>query len=76
VIRNAQDFHFNDGTCIVSILCVNDTRREEKRRQERIEIYRLYLNTGMRDESLTDEEVRKLDELKARYNRYDAVIWQ
>jgi len=49
---------------------------EEKRRQERIEIYRLYLNTGMRDESLTDEEVRKLDELKARYNRYDAVIWQ
>jgi uncharacterized protein YcfL len=49
---------------------------EEKQRKERLEIYRLYLNTGMRDDSLTDEEVKKLDELKSRYNRYDGVIWQ
>jgi len=60
---------------VLCLSCASMTP-EEKRRQERIEIYRLYLNTGMRDESLTDEEVRKLDELKARYNRYDAVIWQ
>ena len=60
------------------VLCLScaSVTPEEKKRQERIEIYRLYLNTGMRDESLTDEEVKKLDELKARYNRYDAVIWQ
>jgi len=60
---------------VLCLSCASMTP-EEKRRQERIEIYRLYLNTGMRDESLTDEEVKKLDELKARYNRYDAVIWQ
>ena len=60
------------------VLCLScaSMAPEEKRRQERIEIYRHYLNTWMRDESLTDEEVKKLDELKAQYNRYDAVIWQ
>ena len=60
---------------VLCLSCASMTP-EEKRRQERIEIYRHYLNTGMRDESLTDEEVKELDELKARYNRYDAVIWQ
>jgi len=49
---------------------------EEKKKQERMEMYRLYLNTGMRDESLTDEEVKKLDELKAKYRAADVVIWQ
>jgi thiamine biosynthesis lipoprotein ApbE len=61
---------------IVFCLSCASMTPEEKKRQERMEMYRLYLNTGMRDESLTDEEVKKLDELKARYNRYDAVIWQ
>jgi hypothetical protein len=33
---------------------------EEKKTKERIEIYKLYLNYGIRDKSLTDEEVNKL----------------
>jgi len=49
---------------------------EEKQRKERLEIYRLYLNTGMRDKSLTDEEVKELDALKAKYRAADVVIWQ
>ncbi len=63
-------------TAIVLCLSCASMTPEEKKRQERMEMYRLYLNTGMRDESLTDNEVKKLDELKARYNRYYAVIWQ
>jgi hypothetical protein len=49
---------------------------EEKERKERIEIYKLYLNYGIRDKSLTDEEVNKLDALKAKYGAFDWVIWQ
>ncbi len=49
---------------------------EEKQRKERIEIYKLYLNYGIRDKSLTDEEVNKLEELKAQYGAFDRVIWE
>jgi hypothetical protein len=49
---------------------------EEKKTKERIEIYKLYLNYGIRDKSLTDEEVNKLDALKAKYGAFDRVIWQ
>ena len=60
---------------VLCLSCASMTP-EEKKKQERMEMYRLYLNTGMRDESLTDEEVKKLDELKAKYRAADVVIWQ
>jgi hypothetical protein len=49
---------------------------EQKRRQERIEIYKLYLNYDIKHKSLTEEEIGYLDGLKKRYGAFDKVIWQ
>jgi len=49
---------------------------EQKRRQERIEIYKLYLNYDIKHKSLTEEEIAYLDELKKKYGAFEKVIWQ
>jgi len=49
---------------------------EEKKRRERVEVYKLYLTHGIRDKSLTDEEIKKLDALKVEYGAFELVIWK
>lgn len=49
---------------------------EQKRKQERIEIYKLYLNYDIKHKSLTEEEIAYLDGLKKKYGAFDKVIWQ
>jgi hypothetical protein len=49
---------------------------EQKKRQERIEIYKLYLNYDIKHKSLTQEEIEYLDQLKKKYGAFDKVIWQ
>jgi hypothetical protein len=48
---------------------------EEKARQERIDMYLNYSNESWKRKSLTDEELKKLDELKKKTNAFDKVYW-
>jgi len=59
---------------LLSISCV--TTPEQKMKQERIEMYKLYLNYGIKHKSLTAEEIEQLDKLKDKYKSADIVIWQ
>jgi hypothetical protein len=59
---------------LLSISCA--ITPEQKMRQERIEIYKLYLNYGIIHKSLTPEEIEQLDKLKDQYRAFDKVIWE
>ena len=58
----------------LSISCA--TTPEQKMKQEKIEMYKLYLNYGIKHKSLTAEEIEYLDKLKAQYGWADILIWQ